>query len=188
MVLIHTGFEEFDRVIAERIEDSRIIFYPDFLLQEEGETAVISSKITTKVPFKDFLFALRQQDKRVILILGDKTSPYIGYALALGIYDIIFDPVTPEKIVEKIKNPSKFSDVARLYLGLQGRVRFSVVLGEKDEEEEDLTNKTDRLPLSSDVDKKIAEGILRLLNKSCKNCSLTEMLLDIEEEIVRILT
>ncbi|MDP9750354.1 hypothetical protein [Thermoanaerobacter pentosaceus] len=187
MVLIHTGFEEFDRVIAERIEDSRIIFYPDFLLQEEGETAVISSKISTKVPFKDFLFALRQQDKRVILILGDKTSPYIGYALALGIYDIIFDPVTPEKVVEKIKNPSRFSDVAHLYLGLQGRVRFSGVPGEKDAEE-DLTNKTAGLPLSNDIDKKIAEGILRLLNKPCKNCSLTEMLLDIEEEIVRILT
>lgn len=188
MVLIHTGFEEFDKVIAESIEDSRIIFYPDFLLQEEGETAVISSKITTKVPFKDFLFALRQQDKRVILFLGDRTSPYIGYALALGIYDIIFDPVTPEKVVEKIKNPSKFSDVAHLYLGLQGRVKFSGVLGEKDEEEEDLDNKTTKLPLLSDIDKKIAEGILRLLNKPCKNCSLTEILLDIEEEIIKILT
>lgn len=185
LVLIHTGFEEFDRVIAERIEDSRIIFYPDFLLQEEGETAVISSKITTKVPFKDFLFALRQQDKRVILILGDKTSPYIGYALALGIYDIIFDPVTLEKIIEKIKNPSKFSDVQHLYLGLQGKVRFS---GTVEDEQSGSPIETTEVSGHSEIDKKIAEGILRLLNRPCKNCSLTEMLLDIEEEIIRILT
>ncbi|HHY80838.1 MAG TPA: hypothetical protein GX516_11040 [Thermoanaerobacter sp.] len=184
MVLIHTGFDKLDEEVAKNVEDSKIIYYPDFLLEEKGETVVLSSKINPRIPFKDFLFALRQQDKRIVLILGDKTSPYIGYALALGIYDIIFDPVTLEKIIEKIKNPSKFSDVQHLYLGLQGKVRFS---GTVEDEQSGSPIETTEVSGHSEIDKKIAEGILRLLNKPCKNCSLTEMLLDIEEEIIRIL-
>jgi len=183
MVLICTGFEEFDRKIAENVEDSQIIFYPDFLLKEKGEVAVLSPKINTKIPFKDFLFALRQQDKRIVLILGDKASPYIGYALALGIYDIIFDPVTPDKVVEKIKHPSRFSDVQHLYLGLQGKVRFSGSA----EDEQPAFYSTSSLD-SSDIDRKIAEGILKFLGRSTKNMSLTEMLLAIEEEIIRAIT
>ncbi|MGH2331114.1 hypothetical protein [Thermoanaerobacter mathranii] len=185
MVLVHTGFDELDEEIAKNIKDAKIIYYPDFLLEERGDIAVLSSKINPRMPFKDFLFALRQQDKRIVLILGDKTSPYIGYALALGIYDIIFDPVTVEKIIEKIKNPSKFSDVQHLYLGLQGKVRFS---GTTEDEQSSSPIETAEVSEHSEIDKKIVEGILRLLNKPCKNCSLTEMLLDIEEEIIRILT
>lgn len=184
MVLVHTGFDKLDEEIGKNIKDSKIIYYPDFLLEEKGETVVLSPKINPRMLFKDFLFALRQQDKRIVLILGDKTSPYIGYALALGIYDIIFDPVTLEKIIEKIKNPSKFSDVQHLYLGLQGKVRFS---GTVEDEQSGSPIETTEVSGHSEIDKKIAEGILRLLNKPCKNCSLTEMLLDIEEEIIRIL-
>jgi len=183
MVLIYTGFGEFDEAVAKQINDAKLIFYPDFLLEEKGEVVVTSPKINTRIPFKDFLFALRQQDKRIILILGTKDSPYLGYALALGIYDIIFDPVTPEKVIERINNPSKFSDVQHLYLGLQGKVRFSGTI-----EEENQTVQIIRTEPQSDLNRKIAEGILRLLDKPYKNRSLTEMLLDIEEEIVRILT
>lgn len=185
MILIYTGFDKLDEEIAKNTKDSKIIYYPDFLLEEKGETVVLSPKINIRIPFKDFLFALRQQDKRIVLILGDKTSPYIGYALALGIYDIIFDPVTPDKIIEKIKNPSKFSDVQHLYLGLQGKVKFS---GAAEDEQSGSPIETTEVSGHSEIDKKIAEGILRLLNRPCKNCSLTEMLLDIEEEIIRILT
>lgn len=59
------------------------------------------------------------------MLLGNADSEHLGYALALGIYDIIFDPVTSEKVLNNIKNPAKFSDVQGLYLGLKGKVSFS---------------------------------------------------------------
>lgn len=130
MILIYTGFEDLDNKLKQKFDnakiDSRIVFYEEYPLQEEkADVVVVSPRIKIKLSFKDYLFALRQRDKRVILLLDNEKSEHLGYALALGIYDIIFDPVTSDAIINRIKNPAKFSDVQELYLGLKGKVSFS---------------------------------------------------------------
>lgn len=130
MVILFTGIETLDNVLKQELDkekiSSRVAFYEDYPVQEEKcDIVVLSPHINLKLPFKDYLFALRQRDRRIILLLGNADSEHLGYALALGIYDIIFDPVTPYKIINYIKNPAKFSDVQGLYLGLKGKVSFS---------------------------------------------------------------
>lgn len=191
MILIYTGMEQLDKTLAEKIPDSKLILYPDFLLQEEGETVVLSPHINVSLPFKDFLFALRQQDKRVILIVGDRNSQYIGYALALGIYDIIFDPVDEEKIIKRINNPAKFSDVQNLYLGLKETISFS---GQPEKETENeryiQPTNTSSEKLSDEEKEKIIrqiEGIMKFLNKKPKSNNINEMLVELEDEIIKLL-
>lgn len=130
MVILFTGIETLDNVLKQELDkekiDSRIAFYEDYPLNEEKcDMVVVSPHIDIKLPLKDYLFALRQRDKRVILLLDNDKSEHLGYALALGVYDIVFDPITPDKIINYIKNPAKFSDVQGLYLGLRGKVSFS---------------------------------------------------------------
>ncbi|SNX54088.1 hypothetical protein [Thermoanaerobacterium sp. RBIITD] len=130
MVILFTGIETLDNVLKQELDkekiDSRIAFYEDYPLNEEKcDMVVVSPHIDIKLPLKDYLFALRQRDRRVILLLDNDKSEHLGYALALGIYDIVFDPITPDKIINRVKNPAKFSDVQGLYLGLRGKVNFS---------------------------------------------------------------
>ncbi len=130
MVILFTGIETLDNVLKQELDkekiDSRIAFYEDYPLNEEKcDIVVVSPHIDIKLPLKDYLFALRQRDRRVILLLDNDKSEHLGYALALGIYDIVFDPITPDKIINRVKNPAKFSDIQGLYLGLRGKVNFS---------------------------------------------------------------
>ncbi|MBP2070850.1 hypothetical protein [Thermoanaerobacterium butyriciformans] len=130
MVLIYTGYDDLDNKLKQMFDDtkinSRIVFYEEYPLQEEkADVVIISARTKIKLPLKDYLFALRQRDKRVILLLDNDKNENLGYALALGIYDIVFDIITPEKIINRVKNPAKFSDVQGLYLGLKGKVSFS---------------------------------------------------------------
>lgn len=69
--------------------------------------------------------------------MGTPESEYLGYVLALGIYDIIFDPVTIEKVTARVNNPAKFSDVQGLFLGLKGAVSFEGNVEEKEVEKDD---------------------------------------------------
>ncbi|MBE0069841.1 hypothetical protein [Thermoanaerobacterium thermosaccharolyticum] len=130
MVILFTGIETLDNVLKQELDkekiDSRIAFYEDYPLNEEKcDMVVVSPHIDIKLPLKDYLFALRQRDRRVILLLDNDKSEHLGYALALGIYDIVFDPITPDKIINRVKNPAKFSDIQGLYLGLKGKVSFA---------------------------------------------------------------
>jgi hypothetical protein len=199
MVLVYTGMEQLDKTLTAKIPDSKLILYPDFLLQEEGETVVLSPHINVSLPFKDFLFALRQQDKRVILIVGDRNSQYIGYALALGIYDIIFDPVDEEKIIKIINNPAKFSDVQNLYLGLKETISFSgqpekenIKDNKKETEDKRYIQSANASSekLNDEEKEKIIrqiEGIMKFLNKRLKSNNINEMLVELEDEIIKLL-
>ena len=86
MVLIFTDNEQLDRELNKKIEDSRIVYYPDYILQETIQ---------------------------VILILEDERVKELKDALTLGIYDIIFDPFDLDEVLDKIKNPSQFSNIAK---------------------------------------------------------------------------
>lgn len=113
MVLIFTDNEQLDRDLNKKIEDSRIVYYPDYILEENQATTLIATLQPNKYNFKDFMFKVREKNIQVILILEDDKVKELNDALILGIYDLIFDPFDLEDICNKIANPTPFSKVAK---------------------------------------------------------------------------
>ena len=113
MVLIFTDNEQLDRELNKKIEDSRIVYYPDYILQATSAKTLIATIQPNKYNFKDFMFKVREKNIQVILILEDERVKELKDALTLGIYDIIFDPFDLDEVLDKIKNPSQFSNIAK---------------------------------------------------------------------------
>ncbi len=116
MILIFTGNEQLDIELNNRIENSRIVYYPDYILDEKEATLLIATIQPNKYNFKDFMFKVRNKNIRVILILENEKVKELNDAIILGIYDIIFDPFTLESVIGKIECPSQFSDVSKYIL------------------------------------------------------------------------
>lgn len=113
MVLIFTDNEQLDRDLNKQIADSRIIYYPDYVLEEKEATTLIATLQPNKYNFKDFMFKVREKNIQVILILENDKVQELKDALILGIYDIILDPFSLEDVSKKITNPSTFSEVSK---------------------------------------------------------------------------
>lgn len=113
MVLIFTGNEELDKDLNRKIANSRIVYYPDYILKEQKATTLIISVQENKFDFKEFMFKVRERNIRVILLLENEKVKELKDALFLGIYDIIFDPFDLDEVCLKINTPSQFSDVSK---------------------------------------------------------------------------
>ncbi len=113
MVLIFTDNEQLDRDLNKKIEDSRIVYYPDYVLEEKEATTLIATVQANKYNFKDFMFKVRNKNIQVILILENENVKELKDALILGIYDIVFDQFDLEDVCKKITNPSPFSKVSQ---------------------------------------------------------------------------
>ena len=113
MVLIFTDNEQLDRDLNKQIEDSRIVYYPDYVLEEKDATTLIATLQPNKYNFKDFMFKVREKNIQVILILENDKVKELKEALTLGIYDIILDPYSLEEVTKKITNPSMFSEISK---------------------------------------------------------------------------
>lgn len=118
MILIFTGNEQLDKDLSNVIDNNRIVYYPDYVLEEKEAEILIVALQPNKFNFKDFLFKVREKNIRIILLLENEQQEKLKYALLLGIYDIIFDTFSLEDIKEKIKNPSTFSSVSKYILPL----------------------------------------------------------------------
>lgn len=112
MVLIFTDNEQLDRDLNKKIEDSRIVYYPEYILEEKEATTLIATLQPNKYNFKDFMFKVREKNIQVILLLENEKVEELKDALILGIYDIIFDPFDLEDVCRKIKNPNPFSKIS----------------------------------------------------------------------------
>lgn len=113
MVLIFTDNKQLDRDLNKQIEDSRIVYYPDYVLEEKDATTLIATLQPNKYNFKDFMFKVREKNIQVILILENDQVKELKEALTLGIYDIILDPFSLEDVTKKITNPSMFSEISK---------------------------------------------------------------------------
>lgn len=113
MVLIFTDNEQLDRDLSKNIEDSRIVYYPDYVLEEKEATTLIATLQPNKYNFKDFMFKVREKNIQVILILENDKVKELKEALLLGIYDFVFDPFTLVDVTKKITNPTMFSEISK---------------------------------------------------------------------------
>lgn len=113
MVLIFTDNEQLDRELNKSIENSRIVYYPDYILEEPQATILIATIQPNKYNFKDFMLKVREKNIRVILILENDKVSEMNDALLLGIYDIIFNPFELKEICDKIANPTPFSEISK---------------------------------------------------------------------------
>lgn len=119
MVLIFTDNEQLDIALNKKIENSRIVYYPDYILEESEATVLIATVQPNKYNFKDFMFKVREKDIQVILLLENEKQKELNDAIILGIYDIIFDPFDLKDVIEKIKTPNSFSKVSKYIKKLQ---------------------------------------------------------------------
>lgn len=91
ILLIFTNNEQLNRDLNKKIEDGRIVYYPDYVLEEQQSTTLIATIQPNKYNFKDFMFKVREKNIQVILILKNENVKELKYALMLGIYDIILE-------------------------------------------------------------------------------------------------
>ena len=119
MVLIFTGNEQLDRELNENIEDSRIVYFPDYVLEEKEASTLIVALQPNKFNFKDFMFKVRKKNIQVILILENDGLKELKVALLLGIYDLVFDPFEIKDITQKINVPTPFSKVSNYIKEIQ---------------------------------------------------------------------
>ena len=113
MILIFTGNEQLDRDLNKKINDSRIVYYPDYVLEEKEATTLITALQPNKFNFKEFMLKVRNKNIQVILILEDERVKVLKDALLLGIFDLNLDPFSLEEIIKKIKNPTPFSEISK---------------------------------------------------------------------------
>lgn len=113
MILIFTGNEQLDRDLNKKINNSRIVYYPDYVLEEKEATTLITALQPNKFNFKEFMLKVRNKNIQVILILEDEKVKELKDALLLGIYDLILDPFSLEEVIKKIKNPTPFSEISK---------------------------------------------------------------------------
>ncbi len=131
MVLIFTDNEQLDRDLNKKIEDSRIVYYPDYVLEEKEATTLIATIQPNKYNFKDFMFKVREKNIQVILILENDKVKELKDALLLGIYDIVFDPFDLDEVCIKITNPSPFSKISKYIKDIIELEESSSILLEK---------------------------------------------------------
>lgn len=119
MVLIFTDNEQLDRDLNKKIDDSRIVYYPDYVLEEKDATTLIATLQPNKYNFKDFMFKVREKNIQVILILENEKVKELKDALLLGIYDIVFDSFDLDDVCNKITNPNLFSNISKYIKQIQ---------------------------------------------------------------------
>ena len=112
MILIFTGNEQLDKELNKTIKNSRVVYYTDYILEEEDADILIATVQNNKYNFKDLMYEVRRKNIRVILLLENPKVKELKDALILGIYDIIFDPFTIEEVKKAVNVQKPFSEVA----------------------------------------------------------------------------
>ena len=115
MILIFTDNEQLNEDLNKKIENSRIVYYPDYVLQEKEANILITTLQLNKYNFSEFMLKVREKNIRVILLLENEKVKELKDALNLGIYDIIFDPFSLEDIISKVNSPTPFSSIAKYF-------------------------------------------------------------------------
>lgn len=148
-----TGIEEIDTGIASELKKSGIdvageCYYREALLslaqQKRSDVIVVSPHLPGEKDFLELVKDLRMAGFRLILLPGcrddDEAVTLARRAAALGVYDILWDPVSPESVVQRILKPATLAEAgveplgdAPVNVGSQVRESVYVVFGDSTE-------------------------------------------------------
>lgn len=118
-VAIATGYPELDIQLNNKIEGSKIINYKEFLLDEKNgpfDVIITSKHLSGDISERDFLFYLKDKDIRIIYITNENDDDSVLTCFEFSIHDMIFDPITSDKVIYSLEHPKAFSDVSTLYI------------------------------------------------------------------------
>lgn len=62
MILIFTGNEQLDKELNKAIKNSRVVYYTDYILEEEDADILIATVQNNKYNFKDLMFGVRKEN------------------------------------------------------------------------------------------------------------------------------
>lgn len=158
LVAVATGIPEIDNQLAQKINDSQIVHYREYLLKNKFETVIVSPHLEGSIPVEDTIFQLRSRNTRIIFILFadiEDRSELIKFLITCGVYDIIAGSATIEEIVNIYNNPRTFADITSVYLKVSGAKDITVTTKQVQQE----TQQTDYKIASQEVEK-IVEKVI----------------------------
>lgn len=122
-VLLATGFKELDRSVfselsRQTIESAGECYYREGLLslaKDRGaDVVVLSPHLPGQMEMVELVRELRMAGLRVILLPGRRDDPravdLAREAVALGAHDIVWDPVSPEAVINRVLNPATLAE------------------------------------------------------------------------------
>ncbi|HHW44747.1 MAG TPA: diguanylate cyclase [Desulfotomaculum sp.] len=121
-LLLATGMPDLNTELTEalaggmEVEEcyNRLAVY-DVAGEKDADTVLISQNLPGNMDLVEIVRLLRSAGKRVIVMPGSPdmrdTREVIKQVLPLGVYDFVYDPVSVEGIIYRLKNPGKLGDV-----------------------------------------------------------------------------
>jgi hypothetical protein len=191
-VLTATGLEELDRDISAGLsgrgkDTAGECYYREGLLSlakgRGADVVVLSPHLPGQADTVELVKELRMAGLRVILLPGrrdDKKAVDLARkAVALGVYDLVWDPVSPEAVVHRVLNPATLAEA-----GLEpdeaavGEVAVQDIPGESRREKTGLAHAVLRFLGKS----RTGEATLKPCNASCDSEGQIEKALFLAEQ------
>jgi|GEM_PF-2844910 ATPases involved in chromosome partitioning len=121
-LLVAVGREDIERYLSQQYDVSVVRHLegvPWCLEQVEPDIVVITHHLPGMVKIYDVLWTIRTHPKspRVIYLAGDRDTvnlDYLNSLVAMGIYDILFNPFQFEDIDRLIRQPNTMADAVQL--------------------------------------------------------------------------
>ncbi|MBO8128235.1 MAG: hypothetical protein H0Z39_03425 [Peptococcaceae bacterium] len=97
------------------------------------EVVVVSADLQGSMDPWEVARQLRTQNARVVFLAGviDRESDLVAGLVGLAVYDILFDPVTPDDVIHSIMNPAGLSDWADVVVNPTGPAPHGEPEGER---------------------------------------------------------
>ena len=110
MIAIATGIDALDKKVEELfnangVTDIQIVNYREFLIQQPFNTVIMSKNLVGSVELEFLVLSLRERNTRIIYLTNEKDLHELKTCLDYGIYDLIFDPISPEAIINVYNVP-----------------------------------------------------------------------------------
>lgn len=122
-VLMATGVKEIDKSIADELAMQKIevageCYYREALLslaqERQVDVIVVSPHLPGEKETIDLIKDLRMAGLRLVLLPGRRDDEdavrLASRAAALGVYDILWDPVAPERVAKRVLNPATLAE------------------------------------------------------------------------------
>jgi hypothetical protein len=111
--LLATNNKEIDAAVGGDAVYFREAIY-EAAIRIGAKTVILSGFLPGQARLADIVYLLRRQDIRVIFLAGslEPSDPIFTKLLQYGVYDILFNPVQPERVLNILRTPMSFAQAA----------------------------------------------------------------------------